>query len=137
MRLRPNHPDVRRNFGVVYRDRGKLLGRRLGRLDESMASIEKSLTFSKKDFESFRLLGVAYGMKGMQLQQAGQNQLGVESHYKAISYFEKSLEMNPKSVPILYNLEIAYRHLGLVEKVNEYNSRWKEIDPTYDPSKQQ
>jgi tetratricopeptide (TPR) repeat protein len=137
MRLRPNHPDVKRNYGVVYRDRGKLLGRRLGKLDESMASIEKSLTFSIKDFESFRLLGVAYGMKGMQLQQAGQNQLGVESHYKAISYFEKSLEMNPKSVPILYNLEVAYRQLGIVEKITEYNSRWKEIDPSYDPSKQQ
>lgn len=137
MRLRPDHPDVKRNFGVVYRDRGKLLGQYLGQLDASLASIEKSLTYSKKDFESFRLLGVAYGMKGMQFQQAGRHEEGVALHYKAISYFEKAIEMNPNSVPILYNLEIAYRQLNVVEKVAEYNQRWKAIDPNYDPSKQQ
>lgn len=137
MRLRPDHPDVKRNFGVVYRDRGKLLGQHLRQLDASMASIEKSLTYSKQDFESFRLLGVAYGMKGMQLQQMGKQTEGVASHYKAISYFEKAVEMSPNSVPILYNLEIAYRHLNQMEKVAEYHNRWKEIDPNYDPSKQQ
>ncbi|MCH2023342.1 MAG: tetratricopeptide repeat protein [Saprospiraceae bacterium] len=135
-RLRPDHPDVKRNFTVVYRDRGKLLGQRLNKLDESIASIEKSLTYSIKDFESFRLLGVAYGMKGIFLQQRSQAQLGVQSHYKAINYFEQALEMNPKSVPILFNLEMAYRHLGDIAKVEQYNSMWKAIEPDYNPQAQ-
>ncbi|MDC0230580.1 tetratricopeptide repeat protein [Aureispira] len=136
-RLRPDHPDVKRNFSVVYRDRGKLLGQRLNRLDESMASIEKSLTYSIKDFESFRLLGVAYGMKGIFLQQNNQVQLGIQSHYKAINYFEQALGMSPNSVAILFNLEMAYRHLGDISKVQEYNSKWKEIEPDYNPQGQQ
>lgn len=136
-RLRPDHPDVNRNFSVVYRDRGKLLGQRMGQLDQSIASIEKSLEYSEKHFESFRLLGVAYGMKGMQFQQQGKGGQGVQSHYKAISYFEKALEMVPNSVPILYNLEVAHYQLGDTAKVSEYHKRWFEIDPNYDPSKQQ
>ncbi len=135
-RLRPDHPDVKRNFSVVYRDRGKLLGQRLNRLDESIASIENSLKYSIKDFECFRLLGVAYGMRGIFFQQNNQPQTGIESHYKAINYFEQALEMNPKSVPILFNMEMAYRHLGNIDKINEYNSRWKEIDPNYAPGQQ-
>ena len=136
-RLRPNHPDVKRNMGVVYRDRGKLLGQRLGQLDGSIQSLEKSVSFSGSNFESFRLLGVAYGMKGAQFQQAGRYDEGLASHYKAIEYFEQALEMVPTSVPILYNLEIAYRHLNQADKVEEYNSRWRELDPNYDPSQQQ
>jgi tetratricopeptide (TPR) repeat protein len=136
-RLRPDHPDVARNFSVVYRDRGKLLGQRMGLLKESIASIEKSLEYSKKHFESFRLLGVAYGMTGVQLQQQGRAAEGMQSHYKAINYFEQALEMVPNSVPILFNLEVAYRQLGDVDKINEYHNRWYELDPNYDPSKQQ
>jgi tetratricopeptide (TPR) repeat protein len=134
--LRPNHPDVKRNLGVVYRDRGNLLGQHLRQIDPSIASIEKALTYSKSDFESFRLLGIAYGVKGMGLQNNGRVQEAVNSHYKAIQYLEKALKLNPNSVPILYNMEIAYRQLNLPEKVEEYNSRWKAIDPSYDPTKQ-
>jgi len=137
LRLRPDHPDVNRNFSVVYRDRGKLLGQRMGLLDQSIASIEKSLEFADKSFESFRLLGVAYGMKGVQFHQQGRNQESVQSHYKAINYFEQALEIAPNSVPILFNLEVAYYQLGDTAKINEYHNRWMAIDPKYDPSKQQ
>lgn len=136
-RLRPDHPDVKQNMGVVYRDRGKLLGQRLGNVNESIASIEKSLTFSIKDFESFRLLGVAYGIRGIQFQQSNRLEDATASHYTAISYFEKALEMNPNSVAILFNLEVAYRQLGNEQKFMEMNAKWKEIDPNYDPSKQE
>ena len=135
-RLRPDHPDVQRNFSVVYRDKGKLLGRRLNRLSESIASLEQSLVYSVKDFECFRLLGVAYGMKGIFFQQNNQAASGESSHYKAIEYFEKALEMNANSVPILFNLEMAYRHLNLIDKVQEVNQRWKAIDPNYNPGGQ-
>jgi len=137
LRLRPNHPDVNQNFGVVYRDRGSLLGQYLGQIDPSIASIEKALTYSKKDFESFRLLGIAYGIKGVQLQQTGRLQEAANSHHTAIKNLEKALEINPNSVAILYNIEIAYRQLNQPTKVEEYRQRWKKIDPEYDPTKQQ
>jgi tetratricopeptide (TPR) repeat protein len=137
LKWRSDHPDVRRNMGVVYRDRGSLLGQHLQQIEPSIASIEKALTYIKTDFESFRLLGIAYGVRGMGLQGAGRLQEAVNSHYKAISYLEKALEINPNAVPILYNMEIAYRQLNQPEKIEAYNKRWKAIDPTYDPSKQQ
>jgi len=134
---RPNHPDVSRNLGIAYRDRGSLLGQYLQQIDPSIASIEKALSYSKTDFESFRLLGIAYGIKGMQLQSQNKLQEAVNSHYTAIKYLEKALEISPNAVPILYNMEIAYRKLNLPNKVAEYNNRWKAIDPSYDPTKQQ
>lgn len=131
---RKDHPDVKRNLGVAYRDRGSLLGQYLQQIDPSIASIEKALSYSKKDFESFRLLGIAYGIKGMQLQASGRVQEAINSHYTAIKNLEKALEISPNAVPILYNMEIAYRKLNIPEKIIEYNSRWKAIDPTYDPT---
>jgi len=136
-RLRPNHPDIKRNFGVVYRDRGKLLGQRLGQIDASIQSLERSLEYTERDLETFRLLGVALGMRGMQLQQQGLLEAATQSHLKAIEYFNKALEMNPNNVPILYNLEVAYRVLNQPEKVEEYRKRWMEIDPDYNPKNQQ
>jgi len=130
---RPDHPDVKRNLGVVYRDRGNLLGQHLHQIDPSIASIEKALTYSKKDFESFRLLGIAYGVKGMQLQGEGRLQESTNSHYTAIKYLEKALEIDPNAVPILYNMEVAYRQLNIPKKIIEYHTRWEEIDPSYDP----
>ena len=132
-RLRPDHPDVKRNFSVVYRDRGKLLGQRLNRLDESIQSIEMSLSYSKKDFECFRLLGVAYGMKGLLFRQQNMGQQSIDSQLKAIEYFKEAISMNAFSVPILYNLEVAYRNLGMIEQAEEVNQRWKEINPEYNP----
>jgi tetratricopeptide (TPR) repeat protein len=131
---RKDHPDVKRNLGVVYRDRGSLLGQYLQQIDPSIASIEKALSYSKVDFESFRLLGIAYGIKGMQLAASGRVQEATNSHYTAIKNLEKALKINPNAVPILYNMEIAYRKLNIPEKIIEYNNRWKAIDPTYDPT---
>lgn len=133
LRWRPDHPDVNRNLGVVYRDRGNLLGQHLQQINPSIASIEKALTYSIKDYESFRLLGIAYGVKGMQLQSVGRLQEATNSHYTAIKYLEKALEIDSNSVPILYNMEVAYRQLNIPEKIIEYHNRWEAVDPTYDP----
>jgi tetratricopeptide (TPR) repeat protein len=135
LRLRPNHPDVNRNFSVVYRDRGKLLGQYMGQVDQSIASLDKSLEYRATDVEVLRLLGVAYGIKATQLQQQGRLEEALPYHQKAIEYFNKGLELNPNSVPLLYNIEIAYRILRDEAKALEYNQRWKAIDPNYDPRK--
>lgn len=136
-RLRPDHPDVKRNLGVVNRDKGRLMGQRLGDVRASIECLEKSLTFIEKDFETFRLLGVAYGVQGVQLQNSNRIPDAIASHHVAIGYFEKALGMVPNSVTILYNMEVAYRILGDAAKADELSKQWKAIDPNYDPSKQE
>lgn len=134
LRLRPDHPDVNRNFSVVYRDRGKLLGQFMGQVDQSIASLEKSLEYREGDTEVWRLLGVAQGIRANQLQQQGRLEESLVMHEKALNTFHKGLELNPNSVPILYNIEIGYKILGNAEKAQEYNARWKAIDPSYNPA---
>ncbi|MCP4441523.1 MAG: tetratricopeptide repeat protein [Aureispira sp.] len=129
-RLRPDHPDVERNLGVAYRDQGKLQGQFLGNLDASIQSLEQALVYNKSDFEIFRLVGVAYGIKGMQTGSAAM-------HQKAIANFEKALELNPQHVAILFNLEVAYRTVGDQVKAQEYHDRWFAINPEYNPKTDQ
>ena len=70
-KLRPDHPDIKQNYQVTYREKGKLLGQRMGRMSESIDALKKSLKYNDKDTETLRLLGVASGISGMQLQSRG------------------------------------------------------------------
>jgi tetratricopeptide (TPR) repeat protein len=144
--LRPNHPDVQRNLGVVHRDKGKLLGQYMGQNKASVNALQESLKYRANDTETLRLLGVANGMQGVQFQDqalknpANQGNLlekATQFHLKAIEYFNKALEIDPNNVPIIYNLEIAYSVLNLPEKAAEYKAQRIKLDPTYDPRKAQ
>lgn len=136
-RLRPDHPDVKRNFSVAYRDMGKLLGQYMGQVDQSINALQKSLEYKQDDLETLRLLGVAQGIKAGQVQQQGRIQEAMQLHNQALSTFMKGLEIDPNFVPILYNVEVAYNILGDATKAQEYNARWKAISPDYNPQKNQ
>lgn len=125
-RLRPDHPDVERNLGVAYRDQGKLQGQFLGKLDASIQYLEEALKYNTTDFEIYRLVGVAYGIKGMQTGN-------VAMHNKAIQNFEKALALNPNHIALLFNLEVAFKTIGNAEKAQEYHDRWFALNPNYNP----
>lgn len=125
-RLRPDHPDVERNLGVAYRDQGKLQGQFLRNLDASIQSLEEALKYNTTDFEIYRLVGVAYGIKGMQTGNTAM-------HQKAIENFEKALTLNPNHVALLFNLEVAYKTTGNAAKAQEYHDRWFALNPNYNP----
>jgi tetratricopeptide (TPR) repeat protein len=136
-RLRPDHADVPINMTVALREKGKLLGEKMNKIPEAMAALQQADQWAKgTDFEVLRLLGVANGLS--------------QNHTEAIKYFTKALELTPKNVSILFNLEIAYRQLAqiaanqgdeakmneFVQKANEFNAKWKEINPNYNPQQQ-
>jgi tetratricopeptide (TPR) repeat protein len=136
-RLRPDHPDVKRNFSVAYRDMGKLLGQYMGQVDQSINALHKSLEYKQDDLETLRLLGVAQGIKAGQVQQQGRVQEAIQLHNQALNTFMKGLEINPNFVPILYNVEVAYNILGDAAKAKEFHDRWKAISPDYNPQQNQ
>lgn len=125
-KYRPDHPDYRHNLTVTWREKGELQGRYLGDLDACIQSLEKATSY-QQDLETLRLLGVAYGMKGV--------------HSKAIESFKKGLELDDRNLAILYNLEIAYRQLAAInqgdkaieysEMADSYQIKWRAIDPNY------
>jgi len=128
---RPDHPDVNNNMTVAHRDKARVLGQRLNKLQEAVNELQKAYTLSNgQDFETLRLMGIAYGI-------GGQPQL-------AARYFEEALVVMPNNIAILYNLEAAYNQLAqngggaaAQQKAQEYGRRWRAIDPNYDPRKAQ
>jgi len=135
-RLRPDHADVPVNLTVAYRDKGKLLGQKMGRLPEAIQAFEASNKWAKgRDIEVLRLMGVAYGISN--------------NHQKAIESFTQALAVLPNNAAVLFNLEVAYQQLAAMSvnnptkqqeymaKALEYQQKWKEVDPNYDPRAQQ
>jgi tetratricopeptide (TPR) repeat protein len=132
-KLRPTHPDIEHNMGVLYREAGKVLGKHLGQLDESIISLENAV-FYKKDVDSYRLLGVATGIKAVQLESEGKKEEGKALHQKAIRYFEKALEIDAEAIAVLFNLQMAHHFLGNMEKAAFYREQWQAINPNYNPN---
>ncbi len=134
--LRNDHPDIRRNIAVAYRDQGKILGQRRNDIAGSIAALSKSIEYApSSDMETLRLLGVANGIRGMQLQQSNQLDAATQAHHLALDYFLQAAELAPNNLPIMYNIEIAYSVLNLPEKAAEYTAKRMAIDPNYDPRK--
>ena len=132
-KLRPTHPDIEHNMGVLYREAGKVLGKYLGQLDESIVSLENAILY-KKDVDSYRLLGVATGIKAVQLESEGKKEEGKAMHQKAIQYFEKALEIDAEAIAVLFNLQMAHHFLGNMEKAAFYREKWQAINPNYSPN---
>ncbi|MFK7796235.1 MAG: tetratricopeptide repeat protein [Aureispira sp.] len=131
-KLRPTHPDIEQNMSVAYRETGKVLGKYLGQLDESIVSLENAI-FYKKDINSYRLLGVATGIKAVQLDPEGKKEESKAMHQKAIQYFEKALEIDPEAIAVLYNLQMAHHFLGNMDQAALYREKWQAINPNYNP----
>lgn len=103
--FRPDHEDVPRNKGVIYRDMGKIYGEKYGDLAKSIDYLKKSLTIQDKDSETWKLYGTAMGVSG--------------NAQEAVKAFEKSLEIRPDNPAAQENLAVAYRQVGQFGKAEE------------------
>ena len=143
-RLRPDHPDVPVNLTASYRTRGKLHGEKLGNIPLALKDLEDANVYAKdKDVEVLRLMGVAYGISGIIAAQQGNLKLSLGYHTNAVNALEKALKIAPNFVATVFNLEVAYREMAklspdkaneYVPRANELNAKWKEIDPSYNPT---
>ncbi len=120
MRLRPDHPDAPTNLGVAMRDKAKLVGERLGRAAEALALLQSAQKFLPNDPETFRLLGITYGLTG-QLQLA-------------INSLEKAVQLMPQEPSNWFNLGIAYKNGGLEAESQQCFAKAKELNPNFNPN---
>ena len=115
LQLDPGYQEASGNLAIAYRDAGRFYGENQGDLDRAVRYLEQSYQMRPDDYETARLLGVAYGIMG--------------NTTKAVEYFNKAAELNPESADALYNLGSAYYNAGNPEKGQEYHQRAIAIDP--------
>ncbi len=115
LKLDPNYAEARNNLAITYRDAGRYFGEQKGDLNKSLGYLLQSYEMSPGDYETVRLLGVAYGISG---------NIG-----KAIEFFTKALELEPGNADANYNLGTAYFNAGQPERGQEFIQKAKEINP--------
>ena len=77
---------------------------------------------NRPDYELYRLLGVAYGIKG--------------DAQRAISYFEKARDLKPQEAGAYYNLAAAYYSAGRMDESEAAKEKMLSLDPEYLTKKQ-
>jgi tetratricopeptide (TPR) repeat protein len=121
--LDPDYGEGRRNLGVALRDWGKVQGEQNNNLAGAISLLEEAVQYLPNDFETYHLLGVAYGQKG--------------DTPKAIAYFQKEIELAPKNASAYFNLGVAYRQLGDTANAAKAFEQAKTLDPNLPQFKNQ
>jgi len=115
LRLDSEYTEARTNLGITCREAGRYYGEQKGDVTKALEFLEKACQMRPGEYETLRLLGVAYGISG---QGA-----------KAVEFFEKALAAEPQNAGAFYNLGTAYYHQGEIEKANENFQKAKAINP--------
>jgi len=114
-RLKPNQNDVRVDLGVTYRDWGKQYGEKEGNIPKALECLEKSYQYLNDDYETIRLLGVAYGNS--------------KQPQKAAEMFEKYIARFPERPDGYMYASTAYRDLGNIAKSEELLKKGQSLMP--------
>lgn len=114
--ISPGYENSITNLHVAYREGGKYWGEKMHRVDKALTYLQEAFKLKPDDFETLRLLGVAYGVN--------------QDNVKAIDFLEKALIIRPQNASVLYNLGSAYLNSGNPSKGQEYYDRAKLVDST-------
>ena len=113
--LDANYSDALNNLAVALRDAGKEAGEKKGNLQQALTFLKESEQLNNQDYETLRLLGVAYGMS--------------QNHDNAIKYFTLALNIRPDEAQALFNLGLAYMNAGNTVQGESYINKAKSLNP--------
>jgi tetratricopeptide (TPR) repeat protein len=114
LKLDPNYEEARNNMGITYRQAGRYFGEEKGDLQRSLDYLLKAYELRPDEYETVRLLGVAYGMGGNQT--------------KAIEFFSKAVELKPENADAWMNLASAYAYDNQPEKAEDCRRKAEEVE---------
>jgi len=112
----PNFSDALTNLPIVLREGGKYMGQQAGDLNTALKWLQRSYELNPKDYETCRLLGVAFGIQ--------------KNNAKAIEFFGKSIELKPDLAVNYTSMATAYQASGNEAKAKEFFAKALELDPT-------
>jgi tetratricopeptide (TPR) repeat protein len=118
LKIDPEYEDARKNLTITYREAGEYFGKEMGDLNKALVYLNQAFEMNPNDYNSNRLLGVAYGMGGVT--------------DKAIEYFTKCTQLEPENAFAWFDLGIAYFNAGNNELGNSYITKARTIDPEID-----
>lgn len=114
LEIKPDNNDIKLNLAIAYRT----LGWEKGQNHDIQKAIEYlilSFELNPKDFETARLLGVAYAFSGQ-----------VDN---SIKWFKTSTEIEPNNAHAWWDLGTAYLQKHDGKKSKEYRDKAKQLDP--------
>ncbi len=115
LQLDPDYREATNNLQITYRDAGRYMGEVRNDLPASIDYLKKSLSLRPDDFETNRLLGIAYGI-GRQ-------------HDEAVLYFTKALEIQPDNAELMVYLGNTWFNAGDPLKGNAWHEKARHRDP--------
>lgn len=115
LRLDPNYAEAKSNLAITFRDAGRYYGEQRGDLNKALEYLSKAFEMQPNEYETLRLMGVAYGIGGQPL--------------KAVEFFEKALQQAPNNADAMYNLGTAYMNVGQTEQGQFYINKAVETKP--------
>ena len=115
LRLDPGYEEAYKNSGYAHREAGQHYGEKVGDLPKAIESLTKAIQILPDDFETNRLLGVAYGISRDDAQ--------------AIQYFKKCTQIEPTNAEAWLNLGNAYANSGDKNTGLLYQRKAQSIDP--------
>lgn len=113
--LDPEYAEARNNLQITCRDAGRYMGEVKKDLPASIDYLNKALALNPEDFETNRLLGIAYGI-GRQ-------------HEEAIRHFTKALEIQPDNAELMVYIGNAWFNAGDPLKGTAWHDKARFKDP--------
>lgn len=114
LRIDADYTDAKENLGITYREAGKYYGETEKNLSKALEYLNKAYEMRPTEFETVRLLGVAYGANG--------------NFQESERYFLKALEINDQHADTWFDLGLTYLYAGLNAKADPCIAKAKALD---------
>jgi len=111
----PDFKDAIKNLPIVLREGGRHMGQNVKDYELAEKWLLRAVQMNPQDYESTRLLGITYGIRGY--------------HEKAIQFFQKAIDLRPDLADNYTTMGTAYQQMGNLEKAREYYNKAVELDP--------
>jgi tetratricopeptide (TPR) repeat protein len=113
--LDPNYEDAKANLLLAFRSAGQYYGEQKQDMQNALRYLTKAYNMKPTDYETLRLMGVAYGLSGRA--------------NRAVQFFKKALKHQPNSAQAYYNLGAAYMQAGRADSSQIMMQKAREMDP--------
>lgn len=123
LEIDPGYQEALNNRNITYRDAGRYFGEQRNDLNTALQYLERAYAAMPEDYETVRLLGVAYGIGGRSQQ--------------AIDFFAKAAGLAPDNAQAWYNLATAYAQTGRMTEAEQYFQKARELNPNIEQEMRQ
>ncbi len=115
LRIDPGYREASDNLTITLQQAGRYFGEQQQNLSEAIRWLEQAYQLNSENYETVRLLGVAYGLSA--------------NSVKAIEFFERGVALNSNDADAWFNLGSAYYNAGNSAKGEECIRKAEAIEP--------